>query len=84
MENVPSFKARHDFFFNFFFPSTVIEWNKTDRNIQKSESVNIFKKIFLKFILQRPQNSFYNCHNPKGIKLLTRLRVGPITPSTQI
>ena len=41
---------------------------------QKSESLNIFKKNILKFI--RPsQNRVYNFHNPKGIKLLTRLRV---------
>ena len=45
------------------------------KNIRKSESPNIFKKSILKFI--RPsQNRVYNCHNPKGIKLLTRLRVG--------
>ena len=58
-----------------FFPSTVIEWNKVDKNIRKSESLNIFKKSILKFI--RPsQNRVYNYHYPKGIKLLTRLRVG--------
>ena len=74
-ENVPSFKVRHDFFKNSFFPSTATEWNKIDKNIRKSESLNIFKKSILKFI--RPsQNRVYNCHNPKGIKLLTRLRVG--------
>ena len=74
-ENVPSFKVRHDFFKNSFFPSTAIEWNKIDKNIRKSESLNIFKKSILKFI--RPsQNRVYNCHNPKGIKLLTGLRVG--------
>ena len=44
------------------------------KNIQKSESLDIFTKSILKFI--RPsQNKAYNCHNPKGIKLLTRLRV---------
>ena len=53
---------------------TVIEWNKIEKNIRKSESLNIFKKSILKFI--RPsQNRVYNCHNPKGIKLLPRLRV---------
>ena len=66
---------RQDFFKNPFFSSTVIEWNKIDKNIRKSESLNVFKKSILKFI--RPsQNRVYNCHNPKGIKLLTRLRVG--------
>ena len=63
------------FFKNSFFGSTVIEWNRVDKNIRKSESLNIFKKSILEFI--RPsQDRFYNCHNPKGIKLLTRLRFG--------
>ena len=42
VENVPSFKVRHIFFKNSIFPSTVIEWNKIDKNIRKSESFNIF------------------------------------------
>ena len=47
------------------------DWQK----YPKSESLNVFKKSISKFI--RPsQNRVYNCHNPKGIKLLTRLRVG--------
>ena len=33
VENVPSIKVRYDFFKNSFFPSTVIEWNKIDKNI---------------------------------------------------
>ena len=72
VNNVPSFKVRQDFFKNFFFPSTVIEWNKIDK---KSESLDIFKKNVLKFIWPS-QNRFYDCHNSKGIKLLTRLRPG--------
>ena len=44
VENVLSFKVRHEFSKNSFFPSTVIEWNKIDNNIQKSENRNIFKK----------------------------------------
>ena len=66
---------RHDFFLNSFFPFTAIEWNKIDKNIRRSESLNIFNKNILEFI--RPsQNRVYNCHNPKRIKLWTRLRVG--------
>ena len=65
VENAPYFKVRH-----------IFESNKIDKNIRKSESLNIFKKSILKFI--RPsQNRVYNCHNNnKGIKLLTRLTVG--------
>ena len=43
--------------------------------IQNSESVSAFKKQILKFIRPSP-NSTFNVHNPHGIKLLIRLRVG--------
>ena len=56
----------------FFLPSTFIEWNKLDNNIQNSESVSGFKKQILKFMRPSP-NSAFNVHNPHGIKLLTRL-----------
>ena len=73
--NIPQFKVKHNFFQNSFFPSVVIEWNKLDQNIRNSENLFIFKKKLLKFI--RPSgNSVFRCHNPKGIKLLTRLRLG--------
>ena len=44
VENVSPFKVTHDSLKNLFFPSTVTEWNKIERNIRKSESLNIFKK----------------------------------------
>ena len=73
--NIPLLKVKHNFFQNSFFPSVVIEWNKLDLNIRNSESLNIFKKTLLNFI--RPSGStVFNCHNPKGVKLLTRLRLG--------
>ena len=73
--NIPQFKVKRNFFQNSFFPSAVIEWNKLDQNIRNSENLFIFKKKLLKFI--RPSgNSVFRCHNPKGIKLLTRLRLG--------
>ena len=73
--NIPQFKVKHIFFKNSFFPSVVIEWNKLDLNICNSEDLFIFKKKLLEYI--RPSgNSVFNCHNPKGIKLLTRLRLG--------
>ena len=73
--NIPQFKVKHNFFQNSFFPSAVIEWNKLDLNIPYSESLNILKKRISKFI--RPSgSSIFNCHNPRGVKLLTRLRLG--------
>ena len=73
--NIPQFKVKHNFFKNSFFPSVVIEWNKLDLNMRNSENLFIFKKKLLEFI--RPSgNSVFKCHSPKGIKLLTRLRLG--------
>ena len=43
--------------------------------MRNSESFPIFEKAILKLIRPSP-NSIFNCHNPKGIKLLTRLRLG--------
>ena len=75
VHNIPFSKTRHTFLKNSFFPSTIIEWNKLDHNIRNSSSFNIFRKSILKFI--RPSaNSLFNCHNPKGIKFITRLRLG--------
>ena len=39
------------------------------------KSFSIFKKNILQFI-QPFLNSIFNCHHPKGVKLLTRLRLG--------
>ena len=73
--NIPLFNVKHEYFRDSFFPSTVIEWNKFDNNIRNSESVSAFKNQILKFIRPSPYSTF-NVHNPHGMKLLTRLRVG--------
>ena len=39
-----------------------------------SESLNVFKNRLLKFICPSG-SSVFNCHNPRGVKLLTRLRL---------
>ena len=63
------------FFFNSFFPSAMIEWNKLDCCISHSDSFEVFKKCIFSFI--RPmQNGICNIHNPLGIKYLNRLRTG--------
>ena len=43
--------------------------------MRNSESIGFFKGKVLRFILPKPK-SIYNCHNPKGIRLITRLRPG--------
>ena len=52
-----------------------LEWNKLDPSLCNSESFLAFKKNVLQFI--RPvANSVYNCHKPKGIELIRKLRLG--------
>ena len=60
---------------NPFFSSSVIEWNNLDKSIRSSESLALFKKSILQIIRPAPNRTF-NCHNPFGIKLITRLRLG--------
>ena len=70
-----SFKTRHNFFKNSFFPAAISEWNSLDINTQNSPSTNLFKKGLLKFI--RPEsNSTYNINDTKRLKLLARLWFG--------
>ena len=73
--NIPSIKVRHYYFKNSFFPSAISEWNKLNLNIRNSASINDFKKKLLNFM--RPcAISIIDIHDPLGIKLLTRLRLG--------
>ena len=73
--NFPTIKVKHDYFKNSFFPSAISEWNKLDLNSRNSASLNAFKKKLLNFI-RACANSIFDIHNPLGIKLLTRLRLG--------
>ena len=59
----------------FLFPHTILEWNKLDVQIRRSESFLSFKNSLLK--IGRPTaKPTYNIHNPIGLKFLTRLRLG--------
>ena len=59
----------------FQYFSAITEWNKLDLSIRKSTSLNIFKCRLLRFIIPL-ENSMFTCHNPIGIKYLTRIRLG--------
>ena len=69
------FYVKHEYLKNSFFTSSIIEWHNIDSNIRNSESLALSKKRILAFI--RPSaNSNFHCHNNKGLKLITRLRLG--------
>ena len=74
-ESFGTYYCRTDTFKYSFFPYTITEWNKLDAELRRSGSYLIFKNSLLK--LGRPiPSSNYNIHNPLGLKLLTRLRLG--------
>ena len=68
---------RTSFFKDSFVPAVISEWNSSDINIWNSSCINVFKKEVLKFIRPEP-NSTCNINDTKGLKLLTRLRLGLI------
>ena len=70
---VPFSNVKRDYFKNSSFSSTVIEWNKLDFNIRNSESLALFKKRILAFTRSFASST---CQNAKGLKLITRLRLG--------
>ena len=73
--HIPIFRCRKDCFKYSFFPSTLRDCFNLDDNIRNSESISVFKNRLLLFI--RPvQNSVFNIFDPKGLKLLTWLRLG--------
>ena len=75
VDNIPCFKIRHNFFKNSFLPSTITEWSILDSTFRNSKSFAVSKNSILKFI--RPSSSnVCNCNNYKGIRIITRLRVG--------
>ena len=69
IHNIPFLNPKHYFFKKSFFPSTIIEQNNLDTHL------SVFKSNILKVIRSSP-NSVYNCHNPRGICLITILRLG--------
>ena len=73
--NIPLIMAKHNFFKNSFFPSAVIEWNNLDPNLRNSKSISVFKEKILNFMQPSP-NSFFDCHNPKGTKVIKTVRLG--------
>ena len=62
-------------FLKLLFPLGYKRVEQSGPHIRKSKSIIILKINVLKFIRPKP-NSVYYCHNPKGIRLLTRLRLG--------
>ena len=53
----------------------LIEWNDLTEDLRNSDSYTLFHSSILKFITPSP-NSFHDCQNIMGIKLVTRPGLG--------
>ena len=70
-----TYYCRTDIFGYSFFPYTVVKRNRLDRTLGNSKSYNIFKNLLLK--IGRPMLKVsFSIHNPLGLKLQTRSRLG--------
>lgn len=58
-----------------FYPSCLLEWNKLDHEVRESPTISIFKNKLLSLI-RPPPKPVYSIHDPKGLAILTQLRVG--------
>ena len=75
IEDVAIFYCRTDAFKYSYFPYIILEWNKLDMQIRRSESFLSFENSLLN--IDRPTaKPTYNLHNSIGLKYLTRLRLG--------
>ena len=72
---ITNINTRIDIYRNSFLPSSIRAWNELSNNITDATSYEIFKNALLKFIRPNP-NSIYGIHDPKGLKNITRLRLG--------
>ena len=62
------FMCRTDVYKYSFFPHTILEWNKLDKNIQQSKTIMSFKNSLLKIVQLTPK-PVYNKHNPTGLNV---------------
>ena len=68
-------RCRTTTFQNSFFPYSVSQWNQLNSLIRNCKSYPLFRNDLLKLI-KPPGNNIYGIHDPLGIKLLCRLRLG--------
>ena len=74
-DEISLFKAKHTFYYYWIFPKPTIEAINLDQDLRNRKSYNLFHFSILKFN-RPPLNSFCNCQNNMGIKLVTRLHLG--------
>lgn len=69
MSNLPFFNVKYSFSKNYFFHQLLL--NRINQILNLGEKENLKKRTFQ--FIPPSSNSLYNCRNPKGIKLMTRI-----------
>ena len=67
--------ARTKGFKSSFYPNCLLEWDRLDQDIRRSNSLAIFKRRLF-FIFIPPVKSFFRIKSPRGLSILTQLCVG--------
>ena len=68
-------RARKERFKNSFYPKCLNEWEKLLPEVRQAPSLSIFKSKILALI-RPPSKPEYGIHDPKGLAILTQLKVG--------
>ena len=66
--------ARTKGFKSSFYPNCLLEWDRLDQDIRQSNSIAIFKRRLFS-IIRPPAKSVFGIQNPRGLSILTQLRV---------
>ena len=74
-EDIALLRSRTEIFKYLFLPSTISEWSKLHLEIRQRETLLSFWNALTKTWRPIPK-AIYNVHDPVGLKLLTRLRLG--------
>ena len=73
--SVETYFCRRDAFKYSFLPYSISEWNKLDPDLHNAKPYSTFRKKLLKIGRLNP-NLIYKIHDPVGLRLLRRLRIG--------
>ena len=67
--------ARTERFQSSFYPNCLQEWNSLASEIRESPTVSLFKNI-ISSLIRPAQKPLYGIYDPKGVAILTQLRLG--------
>ena len=73
-KRIKTFPARTKIFESSFFPHCAEAWGNLSEELRNINSINTFKSSILNFVRPR-ENSVFEVHDIKGVKLLTCLRL---------